>query len=308
MSTEQSAPDSEPSIEGRLFAALTPEAEQPEEQVPEAEPSAEEVPSFELKPEAEDAPEAESDTVDFEDDDGTVYKIPAALKEKIPLRADYTRKTQQAATLAEAAHDRLQYAEAREQFVASVMQEVAEFMSMQARLKEYDGFDLSSLYSSDPGAAMRIRDQRDDLRRQIQEREAAIGGKAAQLDRMAETHASKQWDMAVDGVKKRIGNISKETDVAMARRAEELGFSMKELRGRYADPRVLELIHDSAILKQVTSGKNKALETVRKAPPVVKPGSNTAQPAATQDKALRQRLRQSGDMKDAARLLLSRMR
>lgn len=307
MATEQSAPDSEPSITDRLFTALTPEAEQPEEQVTEAEPSAEEVPSFELKPEAEEV-QAEPDTVDFEDDDGTVYKIPAALKEKIPLRADYTRKTQQAATLAEAAHDRLQFAEAREQFMSSVMQEVAEVKSLQARLKEYDGLDLSSLYSTDPGAAMRIRDQRDDLRRQIQEREAAIGGKASQLEKMAEAHASKQWELAVDGVKKRLGNISKEVDIAMEHRAAELGFSSKELRGRYADPRILELIHDSAVLKQITSSKTKALETVRKAPPVVKPGSNTTQPAVAQDKALRQRLRQSGDMKDAARLLLSRMR
>jgi len=299
MDPEQSQADSDQSVMDRLANVLSSEAEKPETQT--AEPVVESPTGEQSNDENEVS--AEPEFVDFEDDDGTVYQIPAALKDKIPLRADYTRKTQQAAALAEQANDRLQYAEAREQFMASVMNEVAEVQALKAQLKQYDAFDPSTLYASDPGTAMRIRDQREDLRRQIQEKEQAIGGKARSLEEMQNAHNSKQWELAVDGVKKRLGTISKETDVAMERRAQELGFTAKELRGRYADPRILELIHDSAVLKQINSGKTNALETVRKAPPILKPGaSNPGSATVNKYVDLRKSLKRSGSVEDAARL------
>lgn len=301
MDTTDNPAGPEVSIESRLAAALSPEAA-PEQEAP-AEVDVEPAP---VEAEAEGEEQPSDDSVDWQDDDGTVYKVPAALKDKIPLRADYTRKTQQAATLAEAAHDRLQYAEAREQFVTAVMQDVAELKSMQSQLKQYDGIDLSQLYSSDPGTALRIRDQREDLRRQIGDMERQIGGKAQSLESMTQQHNSKQWQMAVEGVQKRLGTVSPADDVAMLHRAREIGFSEKELKGRYADPRILELIHDSAKLKQIQSGRASALQTAQKAPPVLKPGAVNQSAAVSKEKALRQQLKKSGDYRDAARLLIAR--
>ena len=302
MEPEQSQADSDLSLVGRLAGVLSPEAEQPvpEKAEPEVESPMGDQPEDDAEPEA-----SEPELADFTDDDGTVYKIPAALADKIPLRADYTRKTQQAATLAEAANDRLQYAEAREQFMASVMSEVAEVQALKSQMKQYDGFDLSSLYSSDPGTAMRIRDQREDLRRQIQEKEQAINAKARNLEDMTNAHNSKQWELAVDGVKKRLGSISKETDIAMERRAQELGFTPKELRGRYADPPDLGTDPRLGRAQANQLRQDECLGSGTQGAPDCQTRGNY-QSSSEQEQALRSRLKKSGDYRDAARLLLMR--
>ena len=289
----------ESAIAARLADALEPEAIEPEAAI-EAEPEQTEA----EEPEDGEGQPAEEDTIDVEDDDGVIHKVSAKLKDGILRRADYTRKTQQTANLAETAHDRLQYAEAREQMTGQLVQEIAEIRAMHAQLKQYDGVDLASMYSQDPGTAMRIRDQREDLRRQIQEREQQVGQKGRQLEAIAEQHFAKQWEMAVEGVKTRIGSYTPGEDAAMLKQVQALGLTAKEIRGRFADPRILHAIYKAAKWDTLQAGKGQAVQKAQAAPPVVKPGAVQGNVAAAKEKALRAQFKKSGDYRDAAKLLL----
>lgn len=261
MESEQSSADSVSAaidaMDNKLFGP-----EEPEQQ--EADPP-ESVEASDQETEDADAEQVDAEEGELEEPNG-----PNEPNDPKQLRALMTRKTQEAAIQTDLANDRIQYAEAREQFSAAVMQEFVELQTMQQQLKQYEGWDLSTL---DVPMAMKLRDQRDDLRREIQKREQIISAKAKQMEAMQQAHMSKQWELAVNGFKAKMPNITPQQDNLMLQRANELGFNPKELRGRFADPRILELIHDSAMLRQIKSGKTQALNTARQAPPVVKPGS-----------------------------------
>lgn len=309
MTTEQSQ-DSDASIQERLMASFSPEAA-----VGEQAPVAEEVPAeladnVETPEDEVEAPveEATDDLVEVEAEDGTAHKVPAALKDAFLRQADYTRKTQHAATLVQTAEDRIQYAEAREQFTSTVMGEVAELRAMQQRLKEFDGIDTATLYNSDPGTAMRIRDQREDLRREIAQREQGLGSKAQQLQAMQQAHFEKQWSLAVEGVKKAIGHYTPGEDAAMLKQVETLGLTIKEVKGRYADPRILHAIYKAAKYDAIQARKGSAVETAAKAPPVVKPGASKGPGVAAEQKYrdARAALKNDGSVNSAARLFYLR--
>ncbi len=309
MTTEQSQ-DSDASIQSRLEAAFAPEVA-PETPAEPAEVQADDTQVVdEIDSDVEDAPveEPASDLVEVEAEDGTAHKVPAALKDAFLRQADYTRKTQHAATLVQTAEDRIQYAEAREQFHAAVVGEIGELRAMQQRLKEFDGIDTAALYSSDPGTAMRIRDQREDLRRAIAEREQGIGTKAQQLQAMQQAHFDKQWSLAVEGVKKAIGHYTPGEDAAMLKQVEVLGLTLKEVKGRFADPRILHALYKAAKYDAIQARKGQAVQTAQAAPPVVKPGASKGPGVAAEQKYrdARAALKKSGSVDAAARLFLMR--
>lgn len=294
MDTEQSPVDSVSAaidaMDNKLFGA------EPEEQA-ETE-----------TPEAAEGEQAEEVTDEVADETLPETEAPGEPNDPKQLRALMTRKTQEAATLSESANDKLQFAEAREHFSAAVIQEVAELKSLQAQLKQYEGLDLASLYNSDPGTALKLRDQREDLRREIQQREQAIGQKSQQFEAMQKAHFDKQWALAVKGVKERIGTITPADDVAMLKQAEALGFTLNEIRGRYADPRILQAIFKAAKYDAALSGKTQALNTARQAPPVVKPGStDPAMSAKMRDLNLAKQMKNAKSTKEKVSLAEQRM-
>lgn len=308
MTTEQST-DSDANIQERLMASFSPEAAEPEQAATEEVPAQLADNADQTDDEVETpVEESTDDLVEVEAEDGTAHKVPAALKDAFLRQADYTRKTQHAATLVQTAEDRIQYAEAREQFTSTVMGEVAELRSMQQRLKEFDGIDTATLYNSDPGTAMRIRDQREDLRREIAQREQGLGSKAQQLQAMQQAHYDKQWGLAVEGVKKAIGHYTPGEDAAMLKQVETLGLTLKEVKGRYADPRILHAIYKAAKYDAIQSRKGSAVETAAKAPPVVKPGASKGPGVASEQKYrdARAALKKDGSVEAAARLFYMR--
>lgn len=301
------------SMEDRVIAALNldgpevAEEQQPQEQ--DAEQTAQE-PTAEDYAEAEEEqqPEAAASTVEVQADDGTVHKVPAALKDAFLRHQDYSRKTEDAAVLAKQAQDRIHYAEAREQFVSSVIEEVTQLKALESQLKSFDGFDIGALYANDPGTAMRLRDQRDDLRRQIDGLKQAISVKARQAEEMTQMHRAKQWEMAVEQARRRLGPLSREDDVAMAHQVQEMGFRPEELQGRFADPRFLQLVFKAAKWDSVMKGKGKAIATAQAAPPVVKPGAANHMPADVKQKlAYRKELGKAKTSSDKANVIAKRL-
>jgi hypothetical protein len=301
METEQSTPsDSGPSIESRLAEALggEPEAVADEEIQQDAAPDADIV-DDESVPETPDAEYA-----DVEDDTGQAVKVPAKLKDAFLRQQDYSRKTAEVARMREAADDRILYAEAREKLVTEIFGEVAEMRSLQAQMQQLQSIDLGALYNVDAGQALRVRDQRDAIKERLSQLQQTIQYKAQGAEAAKQQHSSKQWELAQRGFLDSVGKITETENVEMAQAAHKLGFGQSDLQGRLADSRVLQAIHLAAKYLKLQDSKSSVGAAVQKAPPVLKPGAAIPGKAqADQVSKLRQRLKSSGDVKDAQALL-----
>jgi hypothetical protein len=302
METEQSIPsDSEPSIESRLAAALgngepevATDTEAPQEVAPDAD-----IADDESEIETTDA-----EFVDVEDDAGETFKVPAKLKEAFLRTQDYSRKTAEVARLREAADDRIQYAEAREKLITEIVGEVAELKAVHAQMQQLQNIDLGALYNVDAGQALRVRDQRDALKDRMAQLQHAIQVKAQNAEATKQKHSGQQWEYAQRGFFEATGKISETENVEMAQAAQKLGFSDADLKGRLADSRVLRAIHLASKYLKLQDSKSSVTAAVSKAPPVVKPGAAVpGKASADQVTKLRQRLKTSGDVKDAQALL-----
>lgn len=306
MSTDNPA-ESEVSIESRLASVFgADEAEQPEVATEEPEQVTDEEQTADVQAEAEPAPE---DVFEYEADDGSVLKLPAAVKEGVLRQKDYTQKAMQVAEMRKQAEDRLQFAEAREQITTAVLGEVTELRSLEAELKQYQNADWAALYDANPGQALRFQQTMRDLEGKVATKKQEIQGKVQHMQQATNKHSENQWQMAETAARGIIGTITAAENRAMAHTVQALGITPQEFKSRFADPRIIALTHKAAKWDALQAGKPKAVEAANKAPPVVKPGVSTGNNAAvSKEKALRQRLKSSGDIKDVAALLAHRMR
>lgn len=286
MDTEQPT-GSDASIEQRLAAAALPEvaAEAPAEAAVEAGAPTEDAPQVEetsLEPQTEARGEPDDPN---------------------QLRALMTRKTTEAANLAAVAEDRLHFAEVREQFSEAISQKTAEVQTLRQQFKQLSEMDVSSL---DHGTLWQLSRRLDTLREQIGQGERDLQGAKSHIENISKQHSDKQWGLAVQGAKQRIGTYTTGEDVAMQKLVENMGFTPTELKGRFADPRFLHMAFKAAKWDTLQSGKGKSLEAARQAPPVLKPGASKGPTVAAEQKYRDQRatLRKSGRVEDAAKLFL----
>lgn len=308
--TEQPSPDSA-SITDRMAAVFSapqgPESQDAE--TPEAESAA---PSTDNPETAEpDAVEDSADDdgyVDFTAEDGATYRLPPALREVAEKGKGFTEKMQRLAQLQEQALDKADFLAAREQVLGQVMGDVAEFKTLQAEFARYQQLDWSALYNADPGQALKLRDQRDQLTNQLAAKQNVIQSKTAHIEKIAAEHAQHQWGYAVKVAREAIGTLSAAEDNAMLKQVERLGFGEKELKTRFADPRFLQAIYKAAKWDALQAGKPASVNAVQKAPPVIRPGASQGSAVVAQNryKEARQALKKSGSLQDAARLFKMR--
>lgn len=305
MSTDTPTPaESEVSIESRLSAALgAEETESPEAAPVEASPEADEEPTTDV--EAEEVPE---DVFEFEADDGTTLKLPAAVEKAVLRQRDYTQKTMQLAELAKQAQDRLQYAEAREQLSAAVLEDVTQLRSIEAQLKQYQDADWPALYEANPGQALRFQQVMRDLEKQATQKQQEIQAKEQHVQQATAKHNQFQWEAAEKGARQMIGEISAADNAAMLRTVESLGITPQEFKARFADPRIIAAVHKAAKWDSLQAGKPGAVKTANLAPPVVKPGASKGPSAAAEQKYrdTRSKFSKTGSVQDAAKLFLLR--
>lgn len=304
MTPEQPTTDSA-SIEDRMAAVFssTPEAA-PESEEPAAILATEPTAPTDAVEEAETSAEDDG-YVEFTAEDGTAYRVPPALREAAEKGKGFTEKMQRLAQQQEQTNDRADYLAAREQVLGQVMGEVAEFRALQGEHARYQALDWQALYNADPGQALKLRDQRDQLERQLTAKQGAIQAKSAQIEKIAADHSQYQWGYAVKGARDAIGTVTETDDNAMLKQVEKLGFSDKELKSRFADARFLHAIYKAAKWDALQSSKPASVNAVQKAPPVIRPGASKGQGAenAQRYRDSRATLRKSGSVDDAARLI-----
>jgi hypothetical protein len=265
-------------------------------------------------PEQQAAPELEAPAQEPEDDfddldvDGTNYRVPKALKAKATewqesnqRWGDYTRKTQEVADLHRHVATIAETFQMRQAFDQSTAEDRGELARVTADMARYKGLDWTSL---DIDSHVKLRTQLEQLKERAGELEGTINSKAKQFTAANEAKRQELIDHGTKYLAKVIPKWGAEAAGEVAKAGEVYGYSKAELN-HSLDPRLMHVIHDAAQYRKLLASKDKALETVQKAPPIIKPGASKGQHAEVNQrfKDTRQALRKSGSVDDAARLI-----
>lgn len=254
---------------------------------------------------------SEGDYFELTGDDGQTYQVPIALKslqEASNLKADYTQRTQAAATLKRQAEDKAMYVEAREQIAAALEKDRTALREAEFQHKQLQGLDWPALFNANPGQASYLQMQMQQLKAQIDAGQNALSQREQSLLAAFQSHHSRQWDLAVQGARERIGRMTEADDAAMLKTAQDLGFTPEEIRTRFADPRILVAINEAMQLRRIKAGTASAVQAVQKAAPVVKPGAIRSMPnEVKQDFAFKKAMKAAPTSQEKAKLIEQRL-
>lgn len=306
----EQSPQEAPSIEDRMLALVEPEPEEetaPQDNAEEAaEPEETDTPD-----EGEEQVEAEGETAEPDlveiEVDGESYQVPEALKDKIMLQADYTRKTQEVAEQrrqVETAQLQLQQAAQLQQ---QSLAEYAQLMALDNQLQQYQNLDWNALYESDPAEFVRLKEARRDL---MDNRT----GLASQITSKQQQQFTEQQQLRAKAVEEGSKILAKEIpnwNTEMARTlnsfaVEKFGFTPEEVN-QVIDPRVVKLLHKAYLYDKTQSNKPLTDKRVANLPKVSKPGS-TAQKTVAQSREAdaRKALKKTGSIDAAQAVFLAR--
>jgi len=300
------------SIEERFQQLEEPVAEETPPEVPQSQDNEEEAPEAEDEgtPEEEQAQpteeEADPDLVEIEVD-GESYKVPEALKDKIMLQADYTRKTQEVAEQRKQVEMAAQQLQQQATLQQQNLAEYAQLMALDNQLQAYQNVDWNALYDSDPAEFVRLKEARRDLIDNRTGLANKIG--AIQQQQMAEQqqHRAQLVEEGQKVLAREIPNWN--SDLAKSLNAlavDKYGFTPDEV-AQVIDPRVVKLLHDAYRYQKQQSGKPIADKRVANLPKVSKPGSNQKQSVATtREQEARKALKKTGSVDAAQAVFLAR--
>lgn len=212
--------------------------DEPEEESPESESDEE---PEEGEPEEEEGKESESGeklVIDGEEFDVPAELAPAAKKLKAfeeSVRADYTRKTQEAAAMRQEATTIQQKVQQEARFYQANTDLLVEWKTLEAQLKEYEGVDWAALAEQDIGAYSRHKEIRDSLRERQQKVGNEFGQRKAAIDEQQAQEHAQRWQNTVNQVKTAIPNY----DAAMDAKAVQAAVKLGEKYGFTVDPKEL---------------------------------------------------------------------
>lgn len=299
MSQEQPETDSEQGLLERLGNALVPEApaEEAIEASQEEEVADDEQPAEDEKPEDDGFVELELE--------GETVRVPPKLKEGYLRQSDYTRKTQELATLQKNATAALQQQAMLAQFQQATQPEQQEYAQVQAELKRLKDVDWTNF---DTDTYIKTRGYIDNLKDKAQDLERALGTKQQQLRQHLAQQRQQAASNAYDYISRHVKDWApdSQTEQEVARYAGAYGVPPEALAEvAVMFPGFAVMAAKASQFDKLQTSKGQAVQKAQKAPPVVKPGAvtstNAAQSKQVQDQ--RSRLKKSGDYRDAVGLM-----
>lgn len=296
------------SPEDRLTALFSEQDEAPADPV-EAEddaPAVSEPDEDEAPQEQEAEPEEETEELDLGDIRVALPKTAAEkLKSERMMQADYTRKTQELAEQRKAIEEQQQRLQAAEQFQAIALDKASEIRAIERQLQQYAQVDWNALVASDPAEAMRL----DLARRQLQEQHGRAHGELqhlnTQFQQKTATERQQMLTRANEELARDIKGWGPELQRSLTESGKTYGFSFEELAG-IADPRMVKVLHDAHLYRQLQASKALTAKKVVNAKPVTAPAARTATSSAQVLKVQEsmQRLKKTGKTADAEKALL----
>jgi uncharacterized protein (DUF3084 family) len=281
-----------------------------EEDAPEpAEAQAEEEPESEAEPEQEAEAQPQPTKLKLKWNGEEVEKD---LDEVVALAQqghDYTQKTQKLADERRVIEEQSQAIKAQEkafqeqtQLQRAFINEIAEVTALDKQIAQFQNVDWNALTDQDPVQAQKLFYQRT----QLVDARNRMAQEIAQKHQTIQQQQHAQREAVIAKAKEALRRELPDWDEAKEAQAKEIaksyGFKDEEFSS-VIDARTMKMILDAGSYRKLQSNPVTQNKVAGK-PPVVKPGSkdpNSAHKAQTQE--IRNNLRKSGRMNDAARLI-----
>jgi hypothetical protein len=299
----------EQSVEDRLASYFSADAGTPAE--PEAatqDASASEEGDSDTQALDPDTPEQTADDADsgFEEIelDGETYKVPPKLRDAVLRQADYTRKTQEVAFAASQVQQQQQALQAQAQFSQATAQEQQQLQQLESQLAQYRALDWAGM---DTDTLTRARHQMDTLKEQAAGLRDGLNNKASQFQQYHAQLRQQQVQQGLEYLRKSIPKFDADTVQALRGYGASEGFTAPELENML-DPRVVKLMWKAQQFDTLKSQQKSAIEAVKKAPPVIRPGAQANQPSrnVVRVKQATDRLKKTGSVDAFSEALLAR--
>jgi uncharacterized phage infection (PIP) family protein YhgE len=302
----------------------TPEDKQPQESAPPetAQPPVDPAPNDELT--ADDLPEVDGGVPSSEQSAVEAFEIvhngqqrKLSREETIKYAQqgfDYTQKTQQLAEGQRHLVAALQRAQEIEQMAPAIATELAQVKSLESQLAEWDKVDFVALATNNPEEYPRYQAQYDALRRTHAKALNTLQAKHQEYSQKKQQLTASQLQQE----RQRLGELVPEfRDATKFEKAA--GDVRNYLIGLGAAPQAIDGLSDAISVSvaykamrydQLLKAKTEKVKQLRTAPPVTRPGASatTGQAQADRTRDAEGKFKKSGELKDAAALLLNRWR
>ena len=247
----------------------------------------------EAKPETEPEFEIEIET-------GKPEVLPLSkLKELAARGAKAGRGFEENARVREALQAHVQQVQMQGQFQQAVSQDIAQIQAVEQQLQGYEQMDWNAAFSNDPFEAMKLKEQRDQLR---EKRAAAINNYNAKQQQFLEfSKQNSQKALAAE-------NEALLAKVPAWRNAEKrtqeqgeigqlltshYGFTQGEV-SQLMDHRHLLVARDAAAYRKLLANKDAKVKQAREAPATAKPGATATPNGRLEFNKARGKLRELG--------------
>lgn len=290
--------------------------DEPEEEISE-EASADD----ELAAESDEPDEGESDEEEGEESDGeklvidgeefVVPKELAPLAEKLKglensLRADHTRKTQEAAEIRKAATQEREYVQQVAAFQTENIGYLAQLQSLQTDLQAYENVDWAALAEQDIAAYSKHKEIRDGLREKAYQINAELENRQRYMAEKEQLEAKELHAKTVEAVKRAVPDYFEKYDTKVIKTVENLatkyGFEVDraQLKRLSLDPLVVLGLVELSKYQDLIAKRPEVSKRIAEAPKVAKVTPATAKPR--NQEALK-RLKTRGRVEDLAHFL-----
>ena len=283
-------------------SARPPEADEPEapvEAADEGEP-ADEVEDVEGDEPADEVAEVVAAEPEFEIEvDGAVEVVRGkdAIKELLQKGRDYSRKSEANARIRDALAAQAMQTKMAQEFQGAVFEDVAQLRAIDQQIQQYAQIDWATAFDSDPFNALKLKEQRDQLREQRAAKVQELDSKRAQFQQgqaqaAQQRIAAEQSALLVKLPEWRNNETRAKEQQSIAQSLMSQGFNEAEV-AQLSDHRMLLIARKAHLYDQLQANKAQKVQQVRAAPPVVKPG---AQPdkAKAESKDFLKEIRRTG--------------
>ena len=315
---EDQSPPSDDDIVSRLMALEPEEREEPapedqsEPPEPVEEPDAEAEPSEEgeTEPEAEEAAEDEQPSEEFElQYNGATEKVPKDRAKALAQQGLYYERNQaQVEQHWKQAQEVTQAIQAQLQAVPELQEANALVGMYQKAIESIDIAEMQQLATDDPAKYLAKLAEYNTLNRRLQEAESKRVQVAQQFTESQQRFQQEALKREREALFKAIPDWRDDAKFKQARGRilaymAERGFSEQEV-GSLMDHRALLVAYDAARFRESQKALKASAKQLGQKPAVAKPGAGAskAQIADEQTRALRQQLKKTGRLEDAAKL------
>lgn len=205
------------------------------------------------------------------------------LKELAARGAKAGRAFEENARVREALQAHVQQTQINQGFQQAVSGDIVQIQALESQLQHFDKIDWSAAYDSDPFNALKLKEQRDQLREQRAACLQNLNAKQQQYQAHFQQNAQRLLAAESEALLAKVPvwrNAEKATqekgEISQAL-STHYGFTPQELSA-LVDHRMILVARDAALYRKLIANRDSKMKQVRTAPAIAKPGAVQALP------------------------------